>query len=44
MSIAMRRFVFHVLMVIGLPAAILAGVFLSSLLILYPISNIMGWI
>ncbi len=44
MSISVRRFLFHIFIAVGLPAVILAGVFLSTLVVLYPISVIMGWI
>lgn len=44
MSISVHRFVFHIFIAVGLPAVILAGVFLSALVVLYPISVIMGWI
>ncbi len=44
MSILIRRLIFHMCIAIGLPVVILAGVFLSSLVVLYPISAIMGWI
>ena len=44
MSISIRKWVFHLLIVIGMPAAILAGLFLSILVILYPVSRLMGWV
>lgn len=44
MLMSTRRFIVSLLMIIGLPVVILAGVFISILVILYPISYLNGWI
>lgn len=44
MSASMQRFILSLFVAVGIPAMILAGVFFSALVILFPISYFIGWI